>query len=33
MIKKEKGIKIDEILVYNTFEHILFQCVFGQVKN
>jgi hypothetical protein len=33
MIKRAKGIKIDEAFFYNTFEHILFKYVFGQVKN
>jgi hypothetical protein len=29
MIKKTKGIEINEVHFYNTFEHIWFKCVFG----
>jgi len=29
MIKRTKGIEIDEIQFYKTFEHIWFQCVLG----
>jgi len=28
-IKRTKGIEIDEIQFYKTFEHIWFKCVFG----
>jgi hypothetical protein len=29
MIKRTKGIEIDEIQFYKTFEHIWTKCVFG----
>jgi hypothetical protein len=29
MTKKKKGIKINEVYFYNTFEYIWFKCAFG----